>query len=59
MSDSYQNIDSGQSELKNFYSADESQYEAIRRRRKRLLEKMGIDEDDGSRDKTPSPSPEY
>lgn len=49
---SFQTIDSGQPELKDDY---ESAYEAIRRRRKKNLEKYGVEEDEKiDRDEVPS-----
>lgn len=59
MSDSFQGINSGQGELKNFYEG-ESQYEAIRRRRKKAMEKQGLTEEDKyDWDETLKPSPNY
>lgn len=45
MANSFQTIDSGEAELKDYYDI-ESQYEAIKRRRKKAMEKQGIFEDE-------------
>ena len=45
MANEFQDISSGQGELKNFYEG-ESQYEAIKRRRKKAMEKQGLFEED-------------
>ena len=59
MPDNFQGINSGQGELKDFYE-DDSQYEAIRRRRKRAAEKEGIIlEDKIAFDTVPKPNPKY
>lgn len=55
MPDSFQSIQSGQGELKDYYG--ESMYEALRRRRKKNAEKFGLDEDtdEVNRDKIKDP----
>lgn len=59
MADSFQGIQSGQGELKNFYE-DESQYEAIKRRRKRAMEKQGLfDDEKYDWDRVMNPNPDY
>lgn len=58
MADNFQSIQSGQGELKNFYSDDmESTYEAIRKRRRKKSESLGLENpnDDLNRDKVPDP----
>lgn len=59
MSDAFQGINSGQGELKNFYEK-ESQYEAIKRRRKKAAEKNGIiEEEKYDWDEVTNPAPNY
>lgn len=59
MPDDFQNIKSGQGELKNNYEG-ESQYEAIKRRRKKAMEKQGLSDDTiYDWNETLDPSPEY
>ena len=47
--DDFQSVNSGNGSLKDFY--DESAYEAVRRRRKKSLEKTGLQTDDDSNDR--------
>lgn len=56
MADNFQTIQSGKAELKDYYG-NESTYEAIRRRRKKSIEKLGIEEeiDEDSRQEVPDP----
>lgn len=55
MANNFQDTLTGKAELKDYYGA-ESQYEAIKKRRKKAIEKYGIeDEDKVGWDKTPKP----
>lgn len=59
MANEFQDISSGQGELKNFYEG-ESQYEAIKRRRKRAMDKQGlIEEEKYDWDEVRDPDPNY
>lgn len=55
----FQSIASGSAELKNDYGGQGSVYEAVRRRRKKLVEKEGINsENDSETDRTSIPVPD-
>lgn len=59
MANNFQDILSGKPELKDYYGTD-SQYEAIKKRRKKAIEKYGIeDEDKVGYDKVPKPIDEF
>ena len=55
----FQSTQSGSAELKDYYGS-ESQYEAIKRRRKKAMEKQGIfEEPDYDYKRVEKPSPDY
>ena len=59
MADQFQGIESGKAELKDYYDVG-SQYEAIKRRRKKAMEKQGLfDDEKYDWDRVPTPSPNY
>lgn len=59
MPNNFQSITSGEPELKDYYN-QESQYEAIKKRRKRRLQKEGLTEDDAvGYDTVPKPIDEF
>lgn len=59
MANSFQSINSGEAELKDYYNSG-SQYEAIKRRRKKAMEKYGLQEEDKvGWDRVLDPSPNY
>lgn len=59
MPNNFQSITSGEPELKDYYN-QESQYEAIKKRRKRRLQKEGLTEDDTvGYDTVPKPIDEF
>lgn len=59
MANLFQGIDSGEAELKDYYDTG-SQYEAIKRRRKKAMEKYGLTDDPKyDWEKVPDPDKEY
>ena len=59
MANDFQDTLSGKAELKDYYN-QESEYEAIKRKRKKAMEKNGLLEDDSLEyDKVNKPLPDY